>query len=161
MENPRALPSVACAVRRVPVTRFLHAAACALILAPAFPVGTQPPRRDGSWEIRVDVEIDGDATLIPSRTLTECVTKDDAADVKKALPYGNGAMPSHCSASDHKIEGNKVSWSFKCESPQPMTGDGHIIYVDESHYAGTINFARDGKKMALKYAGKRLGDCTK
>ncbi len=134
---------------------------CALILAPTFPVGTQPPRRDGSWEIRVDVEIGGDATLIPPRTLTECVSKEDAADVRKALPHGKEAMPSQCSASDHKVDGNRVSWSFKCESPQPLTGEGEIVYIDESHYAGTISFTAEGKKMTMKYAGKRLGDCVK
>lgn len=142
------------------MTRTFLAAVWALMLAPTFPVGTQPPRRDGSWEVRIDVEIDGDTTLIPPRTLTECVTKEDAADVRKALPHGKEAMP-HCSASDHKLDGNRVSWSFKCESPQPMTGEGEIVYVDESHYAGTISFTREGKKMTMKYAGKRLGDCLK
>lgn len=125
------------------------------------PAGSEPPRRDGNWEVRIDVEIDGDATVIPSRTITQCVSKEDAGDVKKALPHGNTAAPGYCTAADHKVDGNKVSWSFSCDadSAHPLKGTGEIVYVDESHYAGAIRFEREGKSMTMKYAGKRLGDC--
>jgi len=143
------------------VLKILHSALLScLTLAPP-PAGPEPPRRDGNWEVRVDVELDGDPTAIPSRTLTQCVSKDDAGDVKKALPHGADSMPAHCTASDHKVEGSRVSWSFSCDadSVHPLKGTGEIVYVDESHYAGTIRVEREGKTMTVKYAGTRLGDC--
>ena len=56
-----------------------------------------------------------------------------------------------------------MSWSFKCaaDPAHPLSGNGEIVYMDESHYAGTIRVEREGKTMTMKYAGRRLGDCAK
>lgn len=124
------------------------------------PTPTQMPRRDGAWEITVDIEMEGVEKKIPSRTVTQCVTPDDVASGKNEMP-GHAHTPGSCSASDHKVDGNKVSWSFKCDAPQPMSGTGEIVYTDANSYQGTMTFVRDGKTMIMKYAGKRLGDCTK
>lgn len=144
----------------------------------------QTPRRDGNWEITVDVELDGVAGTIPTRTLTQCITPDDIAagpggtsgrshTPDRSDTPGHGALPGHralsghdaalpgsCSASDHKVDGNKVSWTFRCDTPQPMSGSGEIVYTDENAYKGSMTFTRDGKTMTMKYEGKRLGDCS-
>ena len=128
------------------------------------PLAAQAPRRDGNWEITVDVEIEGLAQKLPSRTTTQCVSPEEAADARKAMPH-----PGHdpgtlgqCSTSDHKVDGNHVSWSFRCDSPKPVTGTGDIVYVDDSSYSGTIRLVGEaGKTMTMKYTGKRLGDCAK
>jgi hypothetical protein len=66
--------------------------------------------------------------------------------------------------SDYKTEGNKVSWSMRCEGDNPMTGTGEIVYSGDT-YLGTMKMTtgRGGQPMAMtmKYSGKRLGDCTK
>lgn len=135
----------------------------AVVLGLCVPVLAQSPRRDGNWEITVDVELEGLAQKIPPRTTTQCVTPEEAADARKTLPHhGHDAAIAGCTTSEHKVEGNHVAWSFKCESPRPFTGTGDILYIDDSSYSGTIRMVgQDGKTMTMKYTGKRLGDCSR
>ncbi len=138
-----------------------HAAVLTLVLGLHLPAAAQAPRQDGNWEITMQIEMDGVAPRLPARTTTQCVTKEEAADPKKAMPQGGDAMPSSCKTLEHKFEGNRVQWSFKCEAPHPMTGTGEIVYTNETSYTGIVTFTRDGRTMTMKYSGKRLGDCTK
>ena len=127
-------------------------------------LGQAPPRRDGNWEVTVEI-MTGETGQsphphVPPRTITQCVTKEDAADPKKSLMKGND-LSAGCAASDYKVDDKKVSWTFKCEGGSPLTGAGEIEYADESSYTGTLTLTRDGRTMIVKYTGKRLGDCTK
>lgn len=140
--------------------RFRTIALLVCLLTPSTTAFAQAPRRDGNWEITLDVTLDGVAEKIPARTMTQCITKDEVAAGKGTIP-GHHGIPGGCSASDHKVEGNRVSWTFKCETPQPVSGSGEIVYTDEHSYKGAMTFTRDGKTMTMKYEGKRLGDCTK
>src|SRR5438093_4379068 len=91
-------------------------------------------RRDGNWEVTVEMQIPGLPQSMPPRIITQCITKDDAADPQKMLPQGQrGNMPNNCKVSDMKNEGNKVSWAMKCEGPQAMSGTGEIIYKDNAY----------------------------
>jgi len=139
---------------------FRPAAALAALLTLSGTAAAQIPRQDGNWEITVDVDLEGATGKIPARTTTQCITKEEAAAGKGAIP-GHHDAPGSCSVSEHKVEGDKVSWTFKCETPQPMSGSGEIVYTDETAYKGSMTFTRDGKTMTMKYEGKRLGDCTK
>lgn len=143
------------AVCRRAVSSFIALALCT-------PVSAQAPRRDGNWEITVDVDIEGLAQKIPPRTTVQCVTPEEAADARQGLPHhGHDAAFGSCTTSEHKVEGNRVTWSFKCDSPKPFTGTGDISYVDDNAYSGTIKMVGDGKTMTMRYTGKRLGDCSK
>src|SRR4029453_7348642 len=55
------------------------------------------------------------------------------------------------------MDGNKVNWSVACDQ---MTGAGEFVYSADT-YTGTMRVKSQGKEMTMKYAGKRLGDCTK
>lgn len=146
-----------------------YLAAARLVVAPVLvtamcvPLLAQTPRRDGSWEITVDVDIEGLTQKIPSRTTTQCVTPEEAADARKAIPHhGHDSSLGSCVTSEHKVDGNHVTWSFKCENPKPVAGTGDILYVDDSSYSGTIKLVGEGSQtMTLKYTGRRLGDCSK
>jgi hypothetical protein len=116
----------------------------------------QTPRQDGNWEVTMEVEIEG-MPAMPSKTMTQCVSKEDVADPQKPLL---GRASGNCTVSDHKVEGHRVSWSMKCEPPEAMTGTGEIVYGDDA-YTGTLKIVREGRTITMKYAGKRLGDCTK
>jgi hypothetical protein len=117
-----------------------------------------PPRRDGRWEVKMEMQMVG--MTMPPQTLTQCVTKEEAADPQKAMPQtGRGANPSDCKISDYKVDGNKVTWSMTCEQSQ-MSGAGEFVYTGET-YAGTMKMSARGQDMTMKYTGKRLGDCTK
>ena len=99
---------------------------------------------------------------MPPMTLTQCVTKEDAADIQKSMPGGGGrgGQPNNCKITDQKTEGNKVTWSMKCGAPSEMSGTAEFIYSGDS-YTGTMTMVTSGQTMTMKYAAKRLGDCTK
>lgn len=125
------------------------------------------PRRDGNWQVTVEMEMPGMPGKLPPTTITQCLTKADVADPTKAMPpptQGRGGMPNDCKVTDYKTEGNKVSWSMACTGPTPMTGNTEFIYTGDT-YIGTMKMTMDrgGQPMAMtmKYEGKRLGDCTK
>lgn len=137
------------------------AVALASVLMLSLTATAQSPRRAGNWEITVDVEIGGLTAPIPSRTVTQCVTSEDAAASRNALPRHDASTLSGCAASDHTVDGGRVTWSFKCEHPKPVTGSGEIIYTGDTAYRGTITLVSEGQSMTMKYAGRRLGDCEK
>jgi hypothetical protein len=128
------------------------------------------PRRDGNWEVTMEMDMPGmpQGMSMPPIKTTQCVTKEDVADPNKMVPQRPGGRggpnPSDCTISDYKTEGNRVTWSMKCEGAQPMTGTGEFVYGADS-YTGTMkmDMARGGQPMAvtMKYTGKRLGDCSK
>jgi hypothetical protein len=105
---------------------------------------------------------------MPPMKSTQCITKEDAADPNKMVPSRpeRGGPPSDCKVSDYKQSGNKVTYNMACTGAQPMTGTGEFVYEGDT-YTGTMvmnmSMERGGSPMpmTMKYAGKRLGDCTK
>ena len=122
------------------------------------------PRRDGNWQVTMEMDMPGMPQKMAPMTLNQCLTKADAEDPTKLAPQGRGQAPSNCNVSDFKTDGNKVTWSMRCEGDNPMTGTSEFVYSADS-YVGTMKMTpgRGGqpKTMTMKYAGKRLGDCTK
>ena len=114
-----------------------------LVLGLSVSVLAQTPRKDGNWEVTMEVEIDRMPPM-PSKTMTQCVSKEDVADPQKPLL---GRASGNCTVSDHKVEGNRVSWSMKCEAPEAMTGTGEIVYGDAA-YIGSMKIVREGRTMA-------------
>ena len=129
-------------------------------------VFAQAPRRDGKWEVKMEMSMPG--MQMPATTTTQCVTPADASDPIKSVPQAPagrggraGAAPS-CKMSDYKVTGNKVTYTMTCDAPQASTMTAEITYAADS-YTGTmtINVDRGGQPMAMniKMSGKRLGDC--
>jgi hypothetical protein len=112
-------------------------------------------RREGRWEVKVEMEMAG--MTLPPQTSMQCVTKEEAVDPQKAMPQGGRGTPNNCKVSDYKMDGSKVTWSIACDQ---MTGAGEFTYFADS-YIGIMRMKSQGKEMTMKYAGKRLGDCTK
>lgn len=123
-------------------------------------VVAQAPRQDGRWEVKMEMSMPGMPANMPPITTTQCITPEEAADPQKAMPQGGRGGQNDCKVSDHKVVGNKVTWTMKCEGAQPMTGTGEFVYAGDS-YTGTMKMDSGGGTMAIKYTGKRLGDCTK
>jgi Protein of unknown function (DUF3617) len=115
----------------------------------------QSARRDRRSEVKIEMEMSG--MTLPPQTAMQCVTKEEAADPQKAMPQGGRGTPNNCKVSDYKTDGNKVTWSVACDQ---MTGAGEFIYSPDM-YTGTMRVKSQGREMTMKYAGKRLGDCTK
>ena len=59
-----------------------------------------------------------------------------------------GNQQSDCKVSDYKLAGNKVTYSMKCTTPQPMDATGEILYGDNT-YDGTLYcFGLDGARRS-------------
>lgn len=145
--------------------KLVYATAVAALIASSMSLSAQAqPRRDGNWEVTVQMEMAGmpQGMTLPPMKMTQCVTPQEAADPQKLVPQQ--ASNSDCKVSDYKMEGNKASWKMACTTPQAMTGDGEFVYSDDS-YTGTMRMttSRNGQpmNMNMKYSAKRLGDCTK
>jgi hypothetical protein len=132
----------------------------AALLSLSLPTTTPAPRRDGQWTISIDVAIDGAEKKLPGRTIKQCITPEDAAEGRSALPKPSDGLDG-CKASEHKVDGNRVTWTFTCSSPQSVAGSGKIVYHDDSAYTGTIRMTSEGRAMTITYSGKRLRDCVK
>ena len=130
----------------------------AAALAVATTIFAQGPRRDGRWQVTIEMQMAG--MTMPPQTTTQCITPEDAADPQKAMPQGGrGANSTDCKISDYKVDGNKVSWSMACARDR-MSGTGEFLYSGDT-YTGTMKMTAAGMDMTMKYSGKRLGDCTK
>lgn len=122
----------------------------------------QMPRRDGKWEVKMEMDLPGMPQGMQPITTTQCITPDMVKDPNQAIPQsgrGGRGLPERCKVSDYKIDGNKVTWSMACEPPpQAMTGSGEMTYSGDT-YTGVVNVNTGGRSMTMKYSGKRLGDC--
>ena len=143
--------------------RLRSALMIAALAALAASVFAQGPRRDGNWEVKMEMSMPG--MTMPAITTTQCITKEDALDPQKALqqaPSGRGGRggDQNCKVSDYKVEGSKVTYAMTCDGPEKMSGSGEFVYAGET-YTGTMTVNVAGRGMTMKYSGKRLGDCTK
>jgi hypothetical protein len=138
------------------VTRFVAVAAVAALLVPAAFAG---PQKAGKWETTVKVEMAG--MNIPPTTTSVCVTEDDLKDPARTIPSPGGkGQNSDCKIVDYKVDGNKITWSMKCEGKQPITATGQMTYSGDT-YEGSMKMSTQGHDMSMTMTGKRLGDCTK
>jgi uncharacterized protein DUF3617 len=140
------------------------------VVACSAAVLAQGPRRDGKWEMTTQMEMPGmpAGRGLPPMTVTQCITKEQAADPQKSLPQPpqRGGQQSDCKVSDFKSTGNKVTWSIKCTTPNQVDGTGEAVYGTdtlESTMTMNMQMARGGQtmpmQMTIKSTGKRLGDC--
>ena len=138
------------------------------ITVAALPTLAQGPRRDGKWEVSVEMDMPNMPNMpagfkMPTMTTTQCITPEEAKDPQKSMPQGGrgrGPNPDNCKVSDYKVDGNKVSWSMKCDPPNEMTGTGEFTYSGDT-YTGVMKMHARGQDMTMKYNGKRVGDCDK
>ena len=136
---------------------LMMAALAALVAS----VLAQGPRRDGNWEVKMEMSMPG-MPAMPPITTTQCITKEDALDPQKSLqqgPSGRGGN-QNCKVSEYKVEGSKVTYAMSCEAPEKMSGTGEFVYAGDT-YTGTMTVNAAGGGMSMKFSGKRLGDCTK
>lgn len=141
------------------------------IVALSVAVFAQGSRRDGKWEVTMQMEIPGmpAGRGMPPMSVTQCITKEQAEDPQKMVPQPpqRGGQESDCKVSDFKTTGNKVTWTVKCTTPQVVDGTGEVTYSGDTYDGAmttNITMARGGQstpmQMTTKVHGKRVGDCT-
>jgi len=133
-----------------------------LMLTGAAVLIAQTPVRPGRWEVTMQMQMPNSPIQMPEMKSTRCVTPEESKDPASALPSGPSGRggKSDCKVSDYKVSGNTVTWKMACTKPDAMTSTGEMTFTDDS-YAGTMKMNAAQGDMAMKIAGKRLGDCTK
>jgi hypothetical protein len=132
----------------------------AIMIGVVFPaLARQSPIREGKWEITMEMDMPGMPMKMPPMTITQCITKEEAEDPSKLVPKNPQDKGSDCKMSDYKMTGSTISWTMKCETPEPMTGKGEITFSGDT-YEGSMTMSTQRGDMAMKYKGKRLGDCS-
>ena len=141
--------------------RSILIAGAAAVTLTAVAVFAQSPIREGRWEITMQMQMPNMPMQMPAQKMVQCITKKDLEDPGNALPGRSNPTDktNPCKVSDHKVSGNKVTWNMACTGRQPMTGSGEIV-VDGDSYNGTMKMNSEKGEMTMKYAAKRLGDCT-
>jgi hypothetical protein len=140
--------------------RYALVLAATIVMGAAIWAQGSGPRRDGNWEVKIEMQMPGMPMAMPPQTIMQCITPQEAADPQKLTPpSGRGRGPNDCKVADYKVDGNKVTWSMTCPS-EGMTGTGEFVYTDDA-YTGTMKMNARGQDMTMKYTGKRLGDCTR
>jgi hypothetical protein len=119
----------------------------------------QSPMRAGKWEVTTQMQMADVPMQLPAMTSARCITKEQLEDPASALPSGSPDPKADCRVSDYKAEGSKITWKLTCSGAEPMTGQGEIT-VDGDRYDGAMKMTMDQGVMTMKYAGKRVGDCT-
>lgn len=138
--------------------------AATVMVAAGFTVApeAQGPRRDGRWEVMVEMSMPGMPAGMPPMKMEQCVTKEQAENPESLLPPNGptgGDSNNDCKITDQDITGSKVTWSMSCSTPQEMTGTGEFLYGDDT-FDGVVKLLMQGQTMSMKSSGKRLGDCV-
>jgi len=139
------------------ISVFFAAAAASLLLTPI--VFAEPNMKEGMWEIKGDMKMEGMPVQMPAVpvTYTQCLTKKDIVPQKKE-------KNQDCTMISNKIEGNTVTWVMQCKDKHgTMESTGTVTYKGESFESTINNVTTDpgGNKMksAIHLTGKRTGDC--
>jgi len=139
---------------------ILLSLALGLSAGPLFAAG--PAMKPGMWEITTTMEVPGMPMAIPPTTRTQCYAKKDVDDPKKVAPNAS-RKDENCALTDHKVTGNKVTWSVQCQGKRAGSGTGEMVLKGDS-YEGTIKMnshdpRRGEMQMTQHIKGRRVGDC--
>ena len=132
------------------------AVACAVALVASTLVSshaTAAPKREGLWEVTIQLKVEGMPFTPPAMTHTQCIKPGSYVP-------SNPNDKHNCKVIDQNVEGNTVSWKVKCDNSE---GSGKITY-GEGTFDGTVDLkmtGKNGKTMQASQSmkGVRKGDC--
>jgi hypothetical protein len=119
-----------------------------------------PNKREGMWEIKGEMKIEGLSFPVPPVPVnyTQCLTNKDMIPYKKE-------KDQDCKMISNKTVGNTVTWIMQCKDRYGVTDStGKIVFKGNS-FAGTVQgVTKDSKDVKrsesiLQMSGKRTGDC--
>jgi hypothetical protein len=123
------------------------------LAVPAFAATIAQP---GRWETTVQTEMANMPMKIPARTVTTCVTKEQAENGEKLVPKP-GDNRGGCTYDSVKVDGNTISWKVTCEK-SGLTGTGSLTYHGDS-FDGSMHMKMQDREVTVTYNGKRVGEC--
>ncbi len=116
----------------------------------------------GLWEIKNKMDIPGmppeAAAKMGNMTVTHCIKPGERKWNEQRAPMDRGERK--CEPVDSKMDGNTVSWKFKCVDG--TLGEGTVVHNGKDAYKMkmTVNGPRGSMKMESE--GKRLTEtCEK
>ena len=109
------------------------------------------PMRAGLWEITA--RMPGEIPPITSRT---CISAKDAEAMGRGRAANKGA--ENCEPVNYRQEGNRATWSLRCNGSNPMTGTGSMEYGNDS-FTQKMVLKSDQGTTTMESTGRRVGDC--
>ena len=151
-------PSPASAV--IGVLGVIATLGAAVIAGRAADAADHPNLQPGNWETSMTMEMAG----MPSRppmTVTHCIKPDQIKDNQSLAERMQTNSKSKCKVSDVKFEGDKLSYSFTCDSG--ASGTSELVFGGTT-YEGTTKVTVPGRgngpmTMTQHFKSKRIGDC--
>ncbi len=119
----------------------------------------RPSIKPGQYHIKVSYDMQGAAYKMPPTEMDRCISSSEAGDPKQLM-----SAEKTCTASNMKVEGNKVSYDIACHNAAG-TESGHAeVNLGGDSYSSTLtlelNNPRLGHVRAITYtSGTRTGDC--
>jgi hypothetical protein len=115
--------------------------------------GSGPNMQEGLWEITTKMEMPGMPMSMPSMTHTQCITNENM------VPRGSSQQAEECKITETKVEGDTVTWTMKCDSPEGnIKAIGKITYSGDT-FKGTIKMTMQGMETIQHLSGHRIGNC--
>jgi len=119
-----------------------------------------PNVQPGNWEITVSMEMPGMPPR-PAMTSNRCIKPDHVKDSQSFADSMQERNRGKCKVSDLKLESDKLSYSFACDSG--ATGTSEILFGGTT-YEGTNKMTVPGHgngpmTITQHIKGKRIGDC--
>jgi hypothetical protein len=115
--------------------------------------GSGPNMQEGLWEITIKMEMPGMPMNMPPMIHTQCITNENM------VPRGSPQQAEGCKITKTKVEGDTVTWTMECDSPEGKArSTGKIIYSGDT-FKGTIKMTMQGMKMIQHLSGQRIGNC--
>ncbi len=118
-----------------------------------------PNLQPGNWETTMTMEMAG----MPPRpmTTTHCIKADEVKDNQSIAERIQANPRSKCKVSDVKFEGDKLSYSFACDSG--ASGSAELTFGGTT-YEGVTKISVPGHgggpmTMTQRFKSKRVGDC--
>jgi len=111
----------------------------------------------GEWELTVKMKMPSVPIPMPPVKVKQCLTPEQPMPVV-------GSPDQDCKIKDHKIEGDKVTWTVECKQPDgsSVTGSGEMTFKDTS-MTGTQKITGSALgpagTMEYSFSGKWLGAC--
>ena len=115
----------------------------------------------GLWEIKTKMEIPGLPAEIAEkmgtgRTMKHCIKPGER---KWHDQQRNGERAGKCDPVEPKVDGNKISWTLKCEN---MTGEGVLTHNGKDAYTMDMTMNAPQGTMKIHNEGRRIAEtCEK
>lgn len=87
-----------------------------------------------------------------------CISQSDLDHLSQELAAGGGREPQSCKITDPSVTGSTVKFTTQCAH-----NSAHFegTFAPESFQGTLVSTGDQGKKVRVKIAARRIGDCSK